>query len=82
MNILKFSSQFPDENACIEHFKAQRDAAHHKLTKEYLQYYLNEFCYKFNRRYYGEQIFDRLIVEAVSYNTDFKSKIYNRALCG
>ena len=55
---------------------------HHKLTKEYLQYYLNEFCYKFNRRYYGEQIFDRLIVAAVSYNTDVKSKIYNRSLCG
>jgi transposase-like protein len=55
---------------------------HHQLTKEYLQYYLNEFCYKFNRRYYGEQIFDRLLVAAVSYNTDFKSRIYNRSLCG
>ena len=55
---------------------------HHQLTKEYLQYYLNEFCYKFNRRYCGEQIFDRLMVAAVSYNTDFKSKIYNRSLCG
>lgn len=55
---------------------------HHHLSKEYLQYYLNEFCYKFNRRYCGEQIFDRLMVAAVSYNTDFKSKIYNRTLCG
>ena len=25
---------------------------HHQLTKEYLQYYLNEFCYKFNRRFF------------------------------
>jgi len=55
---------------------------HHHLTKEYLQYYLNEFCYKFNRRYFGDKIFDRLLVAAVSYNTDFKSRIYNRALCG
>ena len=55
---------------------------HHQLTKEYLQYYLNEFCYKFNRRYFGEAIFDRLLVAAVSYNTDFKSRIYNRNLCG
>jgi transposase-like protein len=55
---------------------------HHQLSKEYLQYYLNEFCYKFNRRHFGEQVFDRLLVAAVSYNTDFKSKIYNRSLCG
>jgi hypothetical protein len=55
---------------------------HHQLTKEYLQFYLNEFCYKFNRRYFGEAIFDRLLVTAVTNNTDFKSRIYNRSLCG
>ena len=55
---------------------------HHHLTKEYLQYYLNEFCYKFNRRYFGEAIFDMLLVAAVSYSTGFKSRIYNRSSCG
>jgi len=55
---------------------------HHRLSKEYLQYYLNEFCYKFNRRYFGEAIFDRLLVAAVSYNSDFRSRIYNRSSCG
>jgi len=55
---------------------------HHKLKNEYLQYYLNEYCYKFNRRYYGDKIFDRLLITAVSYSPDFKSKIYNRTLCG
>jgi hypothetical protein len=55
---------------------------HHQLTKEYLQYCLNEFCYKFNRRYFGDAIFDRLLVAAVSYNTDFRSRIYNRNSCG
>jgi len=55
---------------------------HHQLTKEYLQYYLNEFCYKFNRRYFGEAIFDRLLIAAVSNNTGFKSRIYNRSSCG
>lgn len=55
---------------------------HHKLKNEYLQYYLNEFCYKFNRRYFGEKLFDRLLFVAVSYTPDFKSKIYNRTLCG
>lgn len=55
---------------------------HHKIKTQYLQYYLNEFCYKFNRRYFGEKIFDRLLIAAVSYTPDFKSKIYNRTLCG
>jgi len=55
---------------------------HHKLKNEYLQYYLNEYCYKFNRRYFGDKIFDRLLITAVSFTPDFKSKIYNRTLCG
>ncbi len=49
---------------------------------QYLQYYLQEFCYKFNRRYFGEKLFDRLVMVAISYKTDFKSKIYNRTACG
>ena len=55
---------------------------HHKLKNEYLQYYLNEFCYKFNRRYLDEKLFDRLAFTAINYNTDFRSKIYRRTSCG
>jgi len=35
-----------------------------------------------NHRYFGEKIFDRLVMVAVSYSTDFKTRIYNRTLCG
>jgi hypothetical protein len=38
--------------------------------------------YKFNRRYFGENQFDRLLIAAVSYAPDFKSRIYNRNYCG
>lgn len=55
---------------------------HHYLKTEYLQYYLNEFCYKFNRRYFGEKLFDRVVIAAISCNTDFKSRIYRRTSCG
>ncbi len=55
---------------------------HHQLTNEYLQYYLNEFCYKFNRRYFGDAIFDRLLVASVSYNSDFRPRIYNGSSYG
>lgn len=51
---------------------------HHKQKKEFLQYYLNEFCYKFYRRNFGENIFNKLLIPAVSYTPDFKSKVYNR----
>jgi len=32
----------------------------HKIKGKYLQSYLNEFCYKLNRRYFGESLFYRL----------------------
>ncbi len=32
----------------------------HKIKGKYLQSYLNEFCYKLNRRYFGNRVFDRL----------------------
>ena len=35
---------------------------HHKINGKYLQSYLNEFCYKLNRRYFGDRLFDRLIL--------------------
>ncbi|MFU2374862.1 MAG: IS1595 family transposase, partial [Bacteroidales bacterium] len=37
---------------------------------------LNEFCYKFNRRYFGCRLFDRLELCACSYRADFKHRIY------
>lgn len=40
---------------------------YHKIKGKYLQNYLNEFCYKLNRRYFGERLFDRLTL-AVAKN--------------
>ena len=39
---------------------------HHDINPDFLQNYLNEFCYKFNRRYYGEALFDRLLMACVT----------------
>ncbi len=39
----------------------------HKIKGKYLQNYLDEFCYKLNRRYFGNKLFDRLIL-AVAEN--------------
>ena len=39
---------------------------YHKIKKKYLQLYLNEFVYKLNRRYFGERIFDRLVIANIT----------------
>ena len=38
----------------------------HKIKRKYLQLYLNEFIYKLNKGYFGDRIFDRLIVASIS----------------
>ena len=41
---------------------------HHMIKGKYLQNYLNEFCYKLNRRYFGDRLFNRVsIALAKSY---------------
>ena len=45
---------------------------HHHMSPEYLQSYLNEFCYKFNRRYFGENLFDRLLIACVTYKNNLR----------
>ncbi len=47
----------------------------HDIQPEFLQSYLNEYCYMFNRRYFGEMKFDRLMVAAASYKNEFRYNI-------
>lgn len=51
---------------------------YHGVRREFLQEYLNEFCYKFNRRYFGERLFDRLVMVGATYTTNFQHRIYNK----
>ena len=44
----------------------------HKINKEYLQYYLDEFCYNFNRRYLIDNQSDRLLVAYITSKNDFR----------
>ncbi|MFO0494729.1 MAG: IS1595 family transposase, partial [Flavobacteriia bacterium] len=36
------------------------------ISNEYLQNYLNEFCYRLNRRYFGDNLFNRMVVAVVA----------------
>jgi hypothetical protein len=48
---------------------------HHNIKPEYLQGYLNEFCYKFNRRYFGEALFERLLLVSATSKNEFRYRI-------
>jgi len=52
----------------ISNAKRNFAGTHHKIKKKYLQLYLNEFVYKLNRRYFGERIFDRLVIASIITN--------------
>lgn len=47
----------------------------HDIKPEYMQNYLDEFCYKFNRRYFGEKLFERLMIAGVSNKNKFRYNI-------
>lgn len=51
---------------------------YHGVKPEFLQEYLNEFCYKFNRRYFGEDLFDRLLMIAATYRSDLEHRLYKK----
>ena len=39
---------------------------YHKIKGKYLQLYLNEFVDKLNRRYFGEKLFDRVVIAGIT----------------
>ena len=56
----------------ISNAKRQFLNIYHQMDSIHLQNYLNEFCYKFNRRYFGENLFDRLMIASVIYKNQFR----------
>ncbi len=56
---------FPWVHSAIGNAKKILQGFHHSICKEYLQSYLDEFCYKFNRRYVPD-LFDRVIIACLS----------------
>ena len=69
------STLLPWAHIAISNAKRMMLNTFHAMKPEYLQNYLNEFCYMFNRRYFGERLFDRLMVAAVCYKNKFRYNI-------
>ncbi len=62
----KIEEMLPWVHIAISNAKRMLLDIHHDIKPEFLQNYLNEYCYKFNRRYYGEALFDRLLKACVT----------------
>ena len=59
----KKGSNFPDLHRAIMGFKGWLRGMHHQV--EYLQAYIDEYCYRFNRSFMKEGIFDNLLLRMV-----------------
>jgi len=68
MAYTKVEKVLPWVHKAIANSKNLLKAIHHCIWGDYLQNYLDEFCYKFNRRYFGTNVFERTIIAAVSNN--------------
>ncbi len=53
----------------ISNAKAVIRGAHRGVSEKHLQSYLSEICYRFNRRFWERELFDRLIKACVSTET-------------
>jgi len=63
----KVNEMLPWVHIAISNAKRLLLDIHHDIEPQHLQSYLNEFCYKFNRRYFGDKLFDRLLIACASY---------------
>lgn len=77
------SKILPWVHIVISNAKSRFQAMYHGIKSEFLQQYLNEFCYTFNRKDFGERLFDRLMFAAISYLPSFEHRQYRElANCG
>ena len=63
--IKKSHKVLPWVHSAIGNAKKILQGIHHSNHEDYLQNYLNEFCYKYNRRFFGEKLFERLLIACI-----------------
>lgn len=62
----------------ISNAKAVIRGAHRGVSEKHLQAYLSEVCYRFNRRYWEKELFDRLVQACVSTQTITHDELVHR----
>ena len=59
----------PWVHTLIANMKGNIRGVYHGVSPKHLERYLPEFCYRFNRRFWESQMFDRLLTACVSTST-------------
>ena len=60
--------ELPWVHTAISNAKRNLLNSYHHIDDIYLQNYLDEFTYRLNRRYFGENLFGRLLIACVSFS--------------
>jgi transposase-like protein len=60
---------FPWVHTLIANIKGNIRGVHHGVSDKHLPRYLAEFCYRFNRRYWEPQIFNRMLTACLNTQT-------------
>jgi ribosomal protein S27E len=68
----EINKELPWVHIAISNAKSWLLSNFHKVNKEYLQNYLDEFCYNFNRRYMIDCLFDRMLIACVVSKNEFR----------
>lgn len=68
-NLANASEFLPWVHILISNCKAILKGTHHGVSRKHLHRYLSEFCYRFNRRFWQKEIFERMITACLSTNT-------------
>lgn len=63
---VELDKAFPWVHTIISNAKRNLLGINHMTSRKHMQNYLNEFCYKVNRRYFGDKLFDRLLLASVT----------------
>jgi len=61
--------KLPWVHTMIANAKRKMLGIHHSISRAYLQNYLNEFCYKINRRYFAQPL-ERVLIMAAEHKWD------------
>jgi len=61
----------PWVNVLISNAKRFIHGTHHSVRPEYLQGYLNEFCFRFNRRFFNTNLFTRTLFAGIHFKPSY-----------
>lgn len=67
--IVSGEKPLPWVHTIISNAKAFCLGTYHHFVRKHLQSYLDEFCYRFNRRFWENQLFDRLLAACINCET-------------